>query len=95
MIFILSLSIFLNIIIGPAFQNLDVYSENFSEELMNIPEDRESCKHYFDNEFNKMVLQCKTVSKQCMDKLRIIKKIAEVCFQNEKPGENQGRRIFV
>ena len=93
MLLILSLSAFLNIIIGPAMYNLDVYSEKFSEELINIPQDKDACKQYFDNEFNKVILECKTMphKEQCMDKLRKIEKIGEACFKSEKEADHNGR----
>ena len=94
MIFILSLSVFLNIIFGPALNYLDVYSEKFSEELMNIPQDRDACKQYFDNEFNKVILECKTMpnKENCMDKIAKIEKIGKACFESESTAENQGER---
>ena len=97
MILYFFLSVFLNMIIGPALYNLDVYSENFSEELINIPQDRDECKQYFDNEFNKVILECKGLSnmnEKCRYKLEKIKKIGEACFQEEiTTGDNQGERI--
>ena len=93
MLLILSLSAFLNIIIGPAMYNLDVYSEKFSEELINIPQDKDACKQYFDNEFNKVILECKTMphKEQCMDKLRKIENIGEACFKSEKEADHNAR----
>ena len=94
MIFILSLSVFLNIIFGPALNYLDVYSEKFSEELINIPRDRDACKQYFDNEFNKVILECKTMpnKENCMDKITKIEKIGKACFESESTAEKQGER---
>ena len=85
------LTIFLNIIIGPSLYNLDLYSENFSEELINIPQDKDECKQYFDNEFNKVILECKGLSnmnEKCRYKLEKIKKIGEACFQEENTVDN-------
>ena len=90
------LSVFLSMIIGPALHKLDVYSENFSEELINIPQDRDECKQYFDNEFNKVILECKGLSnmnEKCRYKLEKIKKIGEACFQEENTVDSRGERI--
>ena len=91
MIFILSLSVFLNIIFGPVLYNLDVYTEKFSEELINIPQDKDACKQYFDNEFNKVILECKTSpnKENCIDKITKIQKIGQTCFESESTAENQ------
>ena len=89
------LTIFLNMIIGPSLYNLDLYSENFSEELINIPQDRDECKEYFENEFNKVILECKGLSnmnEKCRYKLEKIKKIGEACFQEENTGDSLGER---
>jgi hypothetical protein len=90
MIFILSISVFLNIIFGPTLHYLDVYTEKFSEELINIPQDRDACKQYFDNEFNKVILECKTMpnKENCMDKIAKIEKIGKACFESESTAEN-------
>ena len=98
MIFILSLSVFLNIIIGPTLYKIDVYSQNFSEVLMNIPpaHEKDACKQYFDNEFNKVIQECKNLKnkEQCMEKLRNVEVIGEACFKfkSESTGDNQGGR---
>ena len=89
------LTIFLNMIIGPSLYNLDLYSENFSEELINIPQDRDECKEYFENEFNKVILECKGLSnmnEKCRYKLEKIKKIGEACFEEENTGDSLGER---
>ena len=91
-----TISFFLQVIMGIGFYTLDIYTDikftldMYSQSKRNFAESFISCFDKFKGEFDQTIQTCKLSfdKKDCRDHLALSKKSADLCFQAEDRFEN-------